>query len=452
MPRSVRRLMPRLLVLALAAGVAGACTEDVDSSAACPALCPKETVALRDTTLDIVRVDTVGGRVDTTFVVSIDSTLAPFPARGSEPLLLVSNRGAELDARTVVRFDSLVRTFDRSSTETGVAITSLVGAGVRFSVDTAGSTLTAPFTVNVYDVDTPDADPGDAQLLPLFTAERLLGSRTFAAKADVKDSLKVGLDAARIAAKLSAGQRIRLGVQLTSNAPTTLRLVASGATASNSDPMLSYDPTDTTDAVKAIVIAPRSSAPADVPSVAANLSDYTVVASAPPALERDALVVGGIPARRTYLRFAIPAALLDSTTVVRATLLLTQRPSSGPDPTAAVTVSSGVVIASGDVRDIGRATSVATNVLSTGGGTFQLPTLDAKPGESGVREFDIASVVRYYWKTSLVHDNPRALVLRLNNEGVVPGELRFYSNEAVDRAVRPRLKLTYIPRTEFGVP
>lgn len=452
MSRNVRRLLPRLLVLALAAGVAGACTEDVDSSAACPALCPAQTIALKDTTLDVVRVDTVGGRVDTTFVVSIDSTLAPFPARGSESLLLVANRGAELDARAVVRFDSLVRSFDRSSSETGVAITSLVAAGVRFAVDTAASTITAPFTVSVYDVDTPSADPGDAEVLPLFTSGRLLGTRTFASKTDVKDSLKVGLDPAAIAARLSDGKRIRLGLQVTSDAPTTLKLLASGASPATTDPQLSYDPTDTTDAIKALVVAPRSSAPVDVPSVAANLRDYTVVASAPPALGRDAIAVGGLPARRTYLRFSIPTALLDSTTIVRATLLLTQRASPGPDPAADVTVASGVVVASGDLTDIGRATSVATNVLSTSNGTFSLPTLTAKPGDAGERAFDIASIVRFYWKTSIVGQNPRALVLRLSNEGVVPGEVRFYSNEAADPTVRPRLRITYIPRTDFGVP
>jgi hypothetical protein len=289
-------------------------------------------------------------------------------------------------------------------------------------------------------------------VLPLFTAGRLLGSRSFAAKADVKDSLKVGLDPAKIAAKLAGGQRIRLGVQVTGSPPATLKLVASGATGASTDPVLVYDPTDTTDAVKAIVVAARSSAPADVPAVARNLRDYTIVASAPPALDRDAIAVGGLPARRTYLRFAIPTRFLDSTTVVRATLLLTQRPSPGPDPAVSVTVASGVVIASGDVSDVGRATNVATNVISSPSGNFTLPTLDAKPGESGGRAFDIAPVVRFYWKTSLVHENPRALVLRLNGEGEVPGEVRFYSNEATDPAVRPRLKLTYIPRTDFGVP
>lgn len=452
MPPTVRRLLPRLLVLALAAGAAGACTENVDSSAACPALCPSETIALKDTTLDIVRVDTVGGRIDTTFVVSIDSTLTPFPARGSEPLLLVANRGADLDARAVVRFDSLVRKFDRSSTETGVPITSLVSAAVRFSVDTGASAISAPFTVNVYDVDTPSADPGDAELLPLFASGRLLGSHTFASKDEVKDSLKVGLDLTAIADKLSGGGRIRLGVQVTSDAPTTLKLRATGASAATTDPSLIYDPTDTTDAVKAIVIIPRSSAPADVPSVAANVRDYTIVSSTPPPLERDAIAVGGIPARRTYLRFAIPRALLDSSTIVRASLVLTQRPSSGADPATDVSVATGAVVASGDLADIGRATNVATNVLSTSVGSFNLPTLTAKPGESGARAFEIAAVVRYYWKTSIVGENPRALVLRLADEGLVPGEVRFYSNEAADPAVRPRLKLTYIPRTEFGVP
>jgi hypothetical protein len=45
----------------------------------------------------------------------------------------------------------------------------------------------------------------------------------------------------------------------------------------------------------------------------------------------------------------------------------------------------------------------------------------------------------------------RALVLRAAAEGAQAGEIRFYSNEA--RAdLRPRLRISYIPRVQFGIP
>jgi hypothetical protein len=45
----------------------------------------------------------------------------------------------------------------------------------------------------------------------------------------------------------------------------------------------------------------------------------------------------------------------------------------------------------------------------------------------------------------------RAIVLRAAAEGNQTGEVRFFSSEAA-AAQRPRLRLTYIPRTSFGLP
>ena len=49
------------------------------------------------------------------------------------------------------------------------------------------------------------------------------------------------------------------------------------------------------------------------------------------------------------------------------------------------------------------------------------------------------------------HLSTRALVLRSAFEGAEIGEIRFFSREA-PAALRPRLRLSYIPRTEFGLP
>jgi hypothetical protein len=45
----------------------------------------------------------------------------------------------------------------------------------------------------------------------------------------------------------------------------------------------------------------------------------------------------------------------------------------------------------------------------------------------------------------------RALVLRADAEGLQASAVRFYSVEA-PAGLRPRLRLSYVPRTNFGLP
>jgi len=78
-PRAPRH-RPLIAVVALVATVAllGACTEDLDTKAACPSLCPNQDVTLRDTILD---------------AVALDTTLPNYPGKGGEAYLLVASQG-----------------------------------------------------------------------------------------------------------------------------------------------------------------------------------------------------------------------------------------------------------------------------------------------------------------------------------------------------------------------
>ena len=429
-----RRALRGLAVALAAVAVLGACTEDLSTKAACPSLCPNQDVALRDTTIS---------------AVVLDTTLPNFPAKGSESFLLVASDGSALDTRAVARFDSLVRTFNRSATDTNVAITSLSRAKVRFAVDTAKSVLTAPVTISVYDVDTPEIDPSDAAVLAAFTAEHLLGTTTIASKGAITgDSISVALDPAKVLAKVTGNQRVRLGVRVTSSAPTRLRLYGTTGAAAGLTPALVYDPTDSTDAIGPLIIGTRSLAPAAASALEFNMRDYTVVAAGGAApLASDELAVGALPARRVYMRFDIPPSLLDSTTIVRASLLLTQRPSPGVNRSA-VTLVPMLGLAGRDITDPSRAALVA---LGPEISSLGLSTLALNPGDAGARLVELASVVRG-WRAPVYDVTPRALVLRVADEGYEPGELRFYSSEAADPALRPRLRITYVPRVTFGQP
>jgi hypothetical protein len=169
----------------------------------------------------------------------------------------------------------------------------------------------------------------------------------------------------------------------------------------------------------------------------------TVVARSPRLADGSDLIVGGLPARRTYLRFAVPSRFVDSVDVVRASLLLTQRPSGAADPLdTGVTIRPLAVLATNEVTDLIRASELATNAVG-------LDTLRLNPTGTGVRALPVVNLVRA-WRV-LPAGTPRALVLRSALEGAQAAEVRFYSIEA-PAGLRPRLRLSYVPRTNFGLP
>jgi hypothetical protein len=71
------------------------------------------------------------------------------------------------------------------------------------------------------------------------------------------------------------------------------------------------------------------------------------------------------------------------------------------------------------------------------------------PRDSGERLVNLLPLTRT-WRT-LPANVPRAVAFRIDGEGAQPAELRFHSIEAA-AALRPRLRLTYLPRAEFALP
>src|SRR5581483_11329628 len=93
----------RAAVLALAFGAAafaGGCREHLDSGPACSvasALCPGQSVDLRDTIIDPV--------------LAFDSTFSGFPGTGAEVFLPLINYGDSLETVAIARFDTLITLF-----------------------------------------------------------------------------------------------------------------------------------------------------------------------------------------------------------------------------------------------------------------------------------------------------------------------------------------------------
>lgn len=418
----------RLLVVAASVGLA-ACGERLESGAACPLLCSGQTLTLRDTTIE---------------AVVLDTTLSGFPPRGASTYLMLANSGDTVESRYVIRFDSLVSTYMKG-TET-VAITDVDSAHVRISIEPLLSRFSAPVTFEAYDVESEADDSATTALIPLFRPERLLGTVTVDSAA-LKDSVRIFLNNGAVAQKLIAGPRIRIGIRIRSAAPARIA-VLSANTASFA--RLGFDPAPADTAVKIQTIVPRSFTPQIDRRIAIDFTDYNIPVGGQP-LPGDAIGVGGPRGRRIYFRFNIPARITDSTTVVRATLLLTQRNGPTYGFTDSIVVASQVVVATKEITDLSKAALITDTLPGRiPPSVFALPSVLIPSSGTAERRFDIVSVVRF-WRSTTADRVPQAIVLRSADEATSILEARFYSTEAT-AALRPRLLITYLPRSEFGIP
>jgi hypothetical protein len=313
-------------------------------------------------------------------------------------------------------------------------------ATMIFVVDTAFVRPTTAITIDAYDVDTTAADSNTDALVPLFRPDRLIGSTTFQ-PAQVRDTLQLKLDNAALLAKIQANARLRVGLKLRDGSFPTVRI-----SGTNFAPRVRFRvSTDST--VKPDTLLLDSGSPADNPVLASALALFPLRAAgrlpAPPA---DLLAVGGINGARSYLRFVIPPIVLDSVQVIRASLELTQKPprsAGGSGDT--LTVLTSAVLAGPLVTDV----PTELNFLAPFG-SFPVDTLRVVPGQDMVRRVEIVNLVRA-WRVVGAEKATRAIVLTVTQEGTSPGEIDFYSSDA-PADVRPRLRLTYVPRRGFGIP
>ncbi len=423
---SVRRV-GLLLFVSSTALFAAACTEDFEGGAGCPALCPQQQAPFRDTIID---------------AVVFDATVGPFPLLGLSAQTLLASRGDTLETYLVVRYDSVRTTFFPNNGSASANITTIDSAQLRLRIDTAGSFSKSPFTIEVFDVDTTDADTSAAVIRSLFRDDRKVSELQVVSGVGA-DSLRIPIPDSFLEAKIAASRRVRLGLRIATGANVQLRVQA--FTAGEGDPRLLFDAaTDTI--YQPIVTLPRTTLPAGVDDNPLLLSRtvYALTVKGSDPLPAGTLGVGGWPANRALLRFDIPRAIRDSSTVVRAELLLTQRPSPGTDRADSIAVQPFVAVSKNSITD-----PYLIAALSANGSPAGLDSVLFVPQDSGQRAISIVNVVRS-WST-LDSTITRAIVLRINGEGATSSELRFHDLSA-PAALRPRVRITYLPRTEFALP
>lgn len=411
-----------LLAPALLLTVTAACTEKLDSIAGCPDLCTGQGAPIQTLVIEPVIMDTT---------VSASGEFA------TETFLFVGNRGDTLDTRVIVRFDSIPSRYAKATITDSADISTVDSAFITVRIDRRGSMVPDPVTIDAYDVDT--SDPNITDVAALFTAGRLLGSRTIA-KDSLKDSLRIPLSGAAVLQKAQTQGRLRIGLKARS-ASTQFGIFATetggGAT------VRFKVSTDTL--IRPLVVFPRSTTPVGDPGKSTAYADYTLAAKAPAQGSAAGINIGGYPARLAYLRFTIPQGIVDSSIVVRARLILTQIPNTQLSSADTVNIIPLVGAAAATVSDVGRAARITLDRNVALIDSVRVPVR-----ESGLRRIEIA-VALQAWRIQDGTTTPRVLVLRSGAEGVSIAEGQFYSIEAPAN-LRPRLEISYTPRTSFGRP
>lgn len=418
-----------LLVFPLAFAMA-ACSEDLESGGACPALCPGQELELLDTVL--------------TPAIAFDTSLVGYPLRGYEPTMLLAARGDSLDVRAIIRFDTLGRDFVAPGEDTVQPVALVDSARLEIRMRKTGVPLPATFTIDAYDVsDLTLEDTVPTNLLPLFVPERLLGTLTRDSTGFTDTTLvRIPIDTAMLRAAITDSTRVmRIGLRISAPGPVELRVFPASSTR---EPRLYYRVhPDTT--VRAYNLAPSSLTPVSPLFTNFDFRDYSLIAVAPDNDRAGTFRIGGLPGARTYLRFDLPRWLTDSSTVLLARLELTQDPIYGLDDTAKVSVYTHLVLAGHAVTDLGKAVQLLAPVGRD--------SLFLAPGDSGVTTLAIHNYFNFWRTNDGVRPLPSALVLRSSVEGESAFGLRFFGLQAAEE-LRPRLRISYVPvnSLDFGRP
>jgi hypothetical protein len=421
-----------LLFAALVALVTAGCTEKLEAGKSCPLLCPEGALDLRDTTIE---------------AVVFDTTVSGLPSIGNEDFLLLANHGDSLETRVIVRYDTLPQSYHIGTTDS--TITHVDSAYLRAPIarDTSRKPA-APVTIEIYDLSSPatdsirtNVDTVAATLLPFFRADRLIGSRTFAPES-LTDTLQLPVSTSVVLSRVTTGRPLRVGLRLVSSRSADIAFVS---TQGSSGPTLVYRGSLDTTATP-VTVGPLSHSPRDKPFLAGALSDYVITVKGSQPTPSTLISAGGVPPRRTYMRFEIPASIVDSSTIVRATLQLHQRPTpGGVNRSDTVVVYPVALVAAPTVTNIFTALQFLAPPLSFGLGSAALV-----PRDSGVKAIEVVALIRS-WRGVAASLNPRVIALRTATEWLTPGEITFFSSRAAP-GLRPRLRITYVPPTAYGLP
>lgn len=398
-----------LLPVLAAIAVAG-CQEKLTAPADCPALCPGGQPQVFDEIF--------------TPIPGVDSSFRGYVQANAAPALLVSNGLRGFEERAIMRFP---RRGDSISVRDTLRAYTIDSVAIGLTLVARDTTLTG-LQVQLYRLPiTIDSPTTFADVDPAFVSQNLV------ATIPVADTLHVGAiravlqgtDLTRVEIPPADTGVLALGVRIDAPGPTGVRLgsIAGG----NAGVFLTYATLDIPD-----------TGTAKLRTLPLNATFNSFVSPVVEADDSTQLAVGGVPSARSLIRFDLPPRIRDSATIVRATLELTPVAPILGLPTDPVRLQARAVVA-----DLGAKSPVNSNF-----GRVPEDTL-----ESGATEVSLEAV-RLVELWLGMGGRPAALVLSVAPELEAASFSRpvFYSSRAVDPAVRPRLRISYLRSFPFENP
>jgi hypothetical protein len=389
------------------------CQERLTSPAQCPELCPGGNSEVFELVLNPMP--------------DSDSSYQGFVTADAAISLLTSTGAALSERRAIYRFverpDSLpVRDTLRAYVIDSIALSVTLGAR---------DTLTDGLRLILYRLPpTVDASTSFADVNALMVDANLIDSVA------VPDSVNSGAvqtvlradKLPRVTLPPGTGGTLAMGVTLTANQPTGVRLAATGAS------FVTYTTVDVPDTAVAV----RNQ------SITRTSAFTTFVSETEPPVDPTVLTVGGSPSSRALLRFDLPEPVEDSATIVRATLQLVPR-----TPITGLPTDPGLLAGSAVLADLG----VKSPVNTQDPNFIAVDTIS--PGTSDTVRLDVTRLVQL-WQSSV--ERPEAIFLSMNVLGAaVPSDggsfmrAEFGSTRRPDIGA-PRLQVTYLRSFPFASP
>ena len=408
-------------------GLVLACTEDPTAPGRCPDYCPPGQITMVDTLLEtaIVR----------------DSAFRGYLTPQEAPFLLAANIPGVRESRPIMDFQPLGTTVRLTGDTTTYFITATDSALLTVSI-ARRDTLAGNLRVMVYKLPTGlDSNTTYGNLAGAFADSLLKSVNVDSLVADSTHTDSITGDRVVLDSTL-----VRVIIRLDS---TQARFVAA-----DSGHLAMGIRVQADTATSAVFGANESSVAAlidwyfEVDSAGTPAHTFRTVAPQfdsyvfdPPAAALDStLAVGGMPSARSLLRFELPARIADSTQIVRAVLALV--PST---TTVGAPIDSFTVIAQAVLTDLGAKSPMLTASSSTDSTYF-----GSAPVPVASSDTVFVNVTRIMRRWAADTAPVKTMVLRSASEGVVLTEARFHSSR--NTALRPTLRVTYVPRFPFGVP
>jgi len=398
---------------AAAAVLALGCTENIAAPASCPGLCPSGNVVLADTLL--------------TAPITSDTSVRGYVLVREAGYLLTSTMDS-LKAVTLIQFSRLLDTvwYPTIGTQTDTAYIGHTDSVVVFIHVDQRDTSVHNLKLLVYRLPANfDTGATYASIAPYFTDSTLMDTVAVPDTLQAGDTLSLHI-ANNLTIPPADTNVISIGIAMTAPSPSAFSMQSGAPLTSTTAPFLYY--------------YVHAKAPLDTVTKEFSVEPFFstfVMSPAPGPPPSGVLTIGGIPTARATMYLSLPEVAVDSTHIVRATLLLnTLHPASG------FASDSFYIIAQPVVRDYGPKSVLYPDSSVSGDVVLH-------EGQSGQVSLDIAPILRF-WGTTVGDSTPRLIMLRAYPEGSVLGSVDFQG--AGTGPGSPQLKVTYVKPYHFGAP